>query len=124
MQICYGGCEAINFEMQKANLLAENIKEFIKFVYRCYENETSIIVKKEKLYHIKLLFEEHRLSILSDELLRINKFSWDEKYTYYLVDEFQTGLTIIDEYVTYHENDLFIISARVYTLKSICASFN
>lgn len=114
----------MDFEMQKANLLAENIKEFIKLVYRYYENESNIIVNKEKLYHIKLLIEEHKFSLLSDELIRINTFSWDEKYTSYLVDKFQTGLTIIDEYVTYHDNDLFIISARVYTLKNLCTAFS
>lgn len=114
----------MNFEMQKANLLAENIKEFIKFVNKSYENKASTMINMEKLYHIKLLIDEHKFKLLADELTRINKFSWDEKYTYYLVDRFQAGLSIIDDYVQYHENDLFMISARVYTLKSLCGAFN
>ena len=114
----------MNFEMQKANLLAENIKEFIKFVYKNYENKAHTIVNMDKLYHVKLLVEEHRFQLLADELTRINKFSWDEKYTYYLVDRFETGLSIIDDYVHYYENDLFMISARVYTLKNLCGAFN
>lgn len=100
------------FEMQKAILLAENIDAFIKFVDKKQENNPS-----DKIYQIKLLIKEFKFQILADELLRINQFSWDEKYTFYLVDRFKKGFDVIDEYVKRHYQDLYIFSARLYTLE-------
>lgn len=114
----------MNFEMQKANLLAENIKGFIEFVHTSYEHKNSSCSNSDKLYQIKLLVEEFKFQILADELLRINRFTWDEKYTHILVDRFRIGMNIIDEYVENHYHDLFMFSARLYTLKNISSSFN
>jgi hypothetical protein len=114
----------MNFEMQKANLLADNIGEFIKFVYDNYENKRSFLVNTDKLYQVKLLVEEYKFRIIADELHRINQFSWDEKYTFYLVNQFKQGVTIIDEYVRNHNNDLFILTARLHTLKNLYLSFS
>lgn len=112
----------MNIEMQKANMLAENIKEFIKFVHKSHENKN--ILNPDKVYQIKLFIEEFKFQLLADELLRINRFTWDEKYTYYLVDRFKKGINIIDEYVKNNYHDLFIFTARLYTLKNLSLSFS
>ncbi|MCL6572211.1 MAG: hypothetical protein K6T88_11090 [Bacillus sp. (in: Bacteria)] len=109
----------MNFEMQKAIMLAEQINGFIQYVQRNYKTNTSLYSNKNKIYQIKLWMEDFQFQILADELIRINQFSWDEKYTYYLVDQFRKGITIIDEYVSNNYNDLFLFTARLYTLKNL-----
>lgn len=113
----------MNFEMQKANMLAENIYSFIKFVQQENKHKNSLRSNPDKVYQIKLLIEEFRFQIIADELLRINQFSWDAKYTHFLVDEFRKGLDIIDEYIEKNYHDLFIYSARLYTLQNLCQPF-
>lgn len=114
----------MNFEMQKANLLANNINSLISYVRKNHENKNNFRFNSDKLYTIKLLIEEYKFQILADELLRINKFTWDEKYTYYLVDRFIEGIKIIDEYIHKNYNDLFLLTARLYTLKDLSQSFS
>jgi hypothetical protein len=113
----------MNYEMQKAINLAKNISDFIKFVQNQKTNN-NFRIDPNKLYQIKLLIEEYKFQILADEMLRINQFDWDEKYTYYLVDRFNQGINIIDEYVKNNYNELFIITARLYTLKNLSSSFS
>lgn len=108
------------YEMQKALLLADAIKGFIQFVEK---HKNSFMVESDKIYQVKLFISEYKFKIIADELHRINQFEWDEKYTYYLVDSFQKGLTTIDEYVQHNYNDLFILTARLYTLKNLSDSF-
>jgi hypothetical protein len=114
----------MNFEMQKANMLAENINGFIKYVQRSHENKNLLRFNPDKVYQIKLFMEEFKFQILADELLRINKYDWDGKYTHYLVDQFNEGIAIIDEFVKNNYNDLFLYTARLYTLKNLSQSFN
>ena len=110
--------------MQKAIMLAENINDFIKYVHNSHENKNSFRFNIDKLYQIKLIIDEFKFQILADEILRINQFSWDEKYTYLLVDRFIEGLSIIDEYVKNNYSDLFLLTARLYTLKNLSLSFS
>jgi len=112
------------FERQKAILLAGNINNFTKFVHKNYKNKDNSGLNSDKFFQVKLLIEEYKFQMLADELLRINQFDWDKKYTYYLLDRFLEGLAIIDEYVENHYHDLFILSARIYNLKSISHSFD
>lgn len=114
----------MKFERQKAKMLADTINGFIKYVQKSNQNKNSIRFTPDKLYQIKLLIEEYRFQILADELIRINQFDWDGKYTYYLVDQFNEGLKIIEEYVKNNYDDLFLLSGRLYTLKSLIESFN
>ncbi|MBT2642231.1 hypothetical protein J7I80_08340 [Bacillus sp. ISL-41] len=114
----------MNFEMQKANLLAENIKGFVEFVQKCYTNKSGLILNLDKLYQVKLWMEEYKFNQLAEELARINMFEWDEKYTLLLVERFWKGLVIIDDYVEYHHSDLFILTARIHTLKNLTALFS
>jgi hypothetical protein len=114
----------MNFEMQKANMLAENINDFIKYVQRSHENKNLLRFNSDKVFQIKLFTEEFKFQILADELLRINKYDWDGKYTHYLVDQFKEGIAIIDEYVQNNYSDLFLFTARLYTLKNLSQSFN
>lgn len=110
--------------MQKANLLADNIDYFIKFVHENHENKNSFRSNTDKVYQIKLIIEDFKFQIIADELHRINQFDWDGKYTHYLVDQFKKGIDIIDEYVNRNYNDLFIFSARLYTLKNLSQSLS
>ncbi len=115
----------MKFEMQKANMLAESINGFIKFIHKSHENSKNNFIKNtDKIYQIKLLIEEFKFQILADELIRINRFTWDEKYTYLLVDNFVKGINIISEYIERNYNELYIFTARVYTLKNLCISFS
>ncbi|WP_066298703.1 hypothetical protein [Bacillus sp. FJAT-29937] len=109
----------LNVEMQKANMLAKQIVAFITYVRKNYDSKNYIYPNPDKLYQIKLLIDEFRFQIIAEELLRINRFSWDEKYTCYLVDEFKKGLNIMEEYVRKNYDDLFILSARLYTLNNL-----
>jgi hypothetical protein len=110
-------------EMQKAIILAENINGFIKFVQN-QRNKNNFRIDNNKLLQIKFLIEEYKFQIVADELIRINQFDWDEKYTLYLVEQFKKGINIIDEYVKNNYNELFIVTARLYTLKNLCSSFS
>lgn len=114
----------MNFEMQKAIMLSENIDGFIKFVINNYDKKNSIRFHTDKLYQIKLFIEEYKFQLLADELWRINQFEWDEKYTLLLVDSFVKGINVIDEYVNNNSNDLFLLKARLYTLKSLSELFS
>lgn len=114
----------MKFERQKAKMLADIINGFINYVQKSNQNKNSIRFTPDKLYQINLLIEEYRFQILADELIRINQFDWDGKYTYYLVDQFNEGLKIIEEYVKNNYDDLFLLSGRLYTLKSLIESFN
>lgn len=114
----------MKFEMQKANLLAENINGFIKYVQKSHENKNLLRFHPDKVYQLKLFIEEFKFQILADELLRINKYDWDGKYTHYLVDRFNEGIAIIDEFVKNNYHDLFLFTARLYTLKNLSQSFN
>jgi hypothetical protein len=113
----------MNFERQKAMALAENIKEFIEFIHR-QKNQNNFRIDTDKLFQVKLWIEEFKFQILADELIRINQFDWDGKYTFYLVDRVQQGMTIIEEYVKNNYHELFILTARLYTLKNLSTAFS
>lgn len=110
--------------MQKALLLAENINGFIKFVINCYQNRSSFIINRDKLYQVKLFIEEYKFQILADELHRINQFEWDRKYTHLLVDSFIKGFNVIEEYIKNNYNDLFMFTGKLYTLKNLSLAFS
>lgn len=113
----------MQYEMEKANLLAENIKDFLAFVDKNIERNI-FYMDTDKLHQIKLIAADFKFHILADELFRINRFVWDPKYTNYLVDRFVKGLTIIDEYVHRNYNSLFMVTGRLYTLKNLSALFS
>jgi hypothetical protein len=104
--------------------LSENIHRFIKFVQKQYDERNSHRFHPDKLLQIKLFIEEYRFNILADELWRINQFEWDKKYTLYLVDEFIKGIRVIDEYIKRNPDDLFLLEARLYTLRNLSQSIN
>lgn len=115
----------MKFEMQKANMLAESINGFIKFIHKSHENSKNNFIKNtDKIYQIKLLIEEFKFQVLANELIRINRFSWDEKYTYLLVDKFEKGINIISEFIERNDHELYLFTARVYTLKNLITSFS
>jgi len=113
----------MHFERQKAMMLAEQINSFNQFVLKSFENKNGIHAKPDKLYQIKLWIEDFKFQIIADELMRINKYDWDEKYTHYLVTQLQKGITNIDEYVKNNYSDLYLFTARLYTLKNLIQSF-
>jgi hypothetical protein len=109
----------MDLRMQKALLLAQNLDDFIKYVYKNYEDKNSYRFHSDKLYQVKLFIEEYKFQILADELWRINQYEWDGKYTHLLVDSFIKGINVIDEFVNTHPTDLFLLMARLHTLKSL-----
>ena len=114
----------MKFEMRMARMLAENIDGFVQFVQANYQNRhKSYVEHPDKLLQLKLFVEEYKFQLLADELLRINQFVWNEKYTYLLVNECREGMKVIEEYVERNYDDLFVFTARLKTLKSICTSF-
>ncbi|WP_338448771.1 hypothetical protein R4Z09_21505 [Niallia oryzisoli] len=113
----------MDFEREKANLLAENIKGFIQFVRKSYQQKNSYLSDPDKLYRLKLLIDEFHFQIIADELTRINKFVYDEKYTALLVNRFRKAIHMIGDYIEQNYNDLFIFTARLHTLRSISSSF-
>ena len=52
----------MNFEMQKAIILADNINGFIKFVQR-QKIKTTLESNTDKLYQVKLWMEEYKFQI-------------------------------------------------------------
>ena len=110
--------------MVKANMLAENIKGFIEYVYKKYREKNIYHSNLDKLYRLKLLIKEFQFRVIAEELLRINKFLYDEKYTSILVNNFRKGIQIIGEFIDNNYDDLFFFSARLYTLRSNSACFS
>lgn len=110
-------------EMQKATLLAENINSFLTFLNKNSEKNI-FYMDTGKLRQIKLIAEDYKFHILAEELIRINRFVWDPKYTNYLVNQFLKGLIIIDEYVQRNYNSLYMLTGRLYTLKNLSSLFS
>jgi len=110
--------------MQKAIMLAKNINEFIIYVEKNHENKNSFRFNIDKLYQVKLLVEEYKFRMIAEELLRINQYSWDGKYTYYLVDGFQKGIDVIDDYVKNNYDELYLLTAKLYPIKDLIQLFN
>ncbi|WP_409300792.1 hypothetical protein [Peribacillus sp. SCS-155] len=109
----------MNFNMKIANLLADSINGFVELVYKSYDHKKSFIFNMDKLYQVRLFIVEFKLALLADELHRINQFNWNEQYTHLLVDRFTKGLEVMDEYVQRNYDELFILTARLHTLKSL-----
>ena len=105
-------------------MLAENIKGFIQYVQIQYQLNNRHLSKPDKLYRLKLLLQEFQFRIIADELLRINRFIFDEKYTSILVNRFRQGIQIIGEFIENNYNDLYIFTPRLYTLRSIARLFS
>jgi hypothetical protein len=114
----------LNFEKEKADMLAENIKGFIHYVQLSDQKNNIHLSNSDKLYRLKLLLHEFQFRIIADELLRINRFIFDEKYTSILVNRFRKGIQVIGEYIENNYRDLYIFTPRLYTLRSIGSSFS
>lgn len=112
----------MEFEREKAILLADSLKNFVQFVEKSYQQNT-YTSDQNKLYRLHNLVDEYKLRLLADEILRVNHFMWDEKVTTILVNRVRNAISSIDEYVENNIDGLFIFSARIYTLQSICHSF-
>ncbi|MEH7380969.1 hypothetical protein V7138_10850 [Bacillus sp. JJ1533] len=114
----------MSYEMRIATMLAEQIDGFIQFVQENYDNKhKSYVENPDKWYQVKLLTEEYKLLLNAAELRRINRFSWNEKYTHLLVEDVKKGLDVIEEYAERNYNDLFMLTGRLHTLRSLCSSF-
>lgn len=113
----------MNFDMVKANMLAENMNGFIEYVNKSYKENNTNLSHPEKLYRLKLLIDEFEFQIIASELLRINRFEYDEKYTSILVNRFRKAIMIIGEYVDQNRSDLFIFTPRLHILRSLSSLF-
>lgn len=112
----------MEFEREKAKLLAENLSQFVTLVHRKEEHLTHLS-DKDKLYRLKSLVDEYRLGLLAKEIARINRFSWEPEMMVLLVNRVRTSISSIDDYMENNLDDLFFYSAKVHTIKSICSSF-
>ncbi|PLR94853.1 hypothetical protein [Bacillus sp. T33-2] len=112
----------MSIQMQKANLLANNIRDFIGFA-NLPDNQHITCSNSDKLRQLRLLIAEFKFQSLAEELIRINTFTWDGKYTNFLVDRLKQGINVIDEYVERNYDDLFIFTGRLHTLKNLSTSF-
>lgn len=113
----------MELEQEKIILLAENLLGFVTFVQNSYIHNT-YMSDKEQLYRLKNLVDEYKLQLLAEELIRINRFSWEKEETEPLVERVNKGVNSINEYIKNNLDGLFIFSARVYTLKSNCEMFS
>lgn len=100
----------MDIQMQKANMLADQVRDFIMLVQEKQKED-------EGIFHIKLLTEDFKLKVLSEELKRINKYEWDPHYSFYLVKRIKKGFQVIEEYIKGRE-ELYIINGRVYTINN------
>lgn len=115
--------QSLNFDRVKADMLADNIHGYIKYVNKSYQEKNSYLSHPEKLYRLKHLTDEFNLPLLASELTRINRFVYDEKYTRELVHEIRKAISIIGDYIEQNEEDLFIFVPRIHILRSLCRSF-
>ncbi|MBP2239855.1 hypothetical protein J2Z40_000408 [Cytobacillus eiseniae] len=113
----------MNYEREKANMLAENLKSFTDYVLKSHKAYNIYLSNQEKLYRLSLLTDEFEIQILADELLRINRFIYDEKTTAILVERIRKALTIIGDYIDNNFNDLFIFTPRLHILRMLSSSF-
>ncbi|MEH7225381.1 hypothetical protein V7112_16355 [Bacillus sp. JJ1566] len=113
----------MRYKMRIATMLADQVDGFIQFVQENYDNKhKSYVENPDKLYQVKLLIEEYKFQLNATELRRINRFSWNEAYTFLLVDDVKKGLDVIEEYVERNYDDLFILIGRLHTLQSLGSS--
>ena len=112
------------FEKEKANLLAVNLRDFIQYVQNSFQENNKNLSNPNHLYRLKHLVDEFKFHIIADELIRINAIEYDEKYTMYLINECNKGITIIGEYIDHNHDDLFIFSARLFTLRGFVRFFS
>jgi hypothetical protein len=113
----------MSYKMRIATMLADQIDGFIQLVQENYENKHKTYIENlDKWYQVKLLIEEFKFQLNASELRRINRFSWNGKYTILLVDDVQKGLDVIEEYVERNYDELFMLTGRLHTLRSYCSS--
>ena len=112
----------MNSKMQMATLLADHVDSLIDFV-RKTEKKKSLTVKQDKWHQVRLFLEEFRFSLVADELHRINTFSWNESYTILLVNDIQKGMAVIEEFAERNYDSLFLLTAKIHTIKQLCRVF-
>lgn len=106
--------------MQKANLLADNILQFVKLVNKSYQQN-----KKSNLhYQLMLMVEDFKFQSLANEIKRVNNVISEDNYTLLLVERFKKGMPVIEELVGRNYDELYIFTAKIYTLKNLCTLFN
>lgn len=97
-------------------LFAENVRNFVQYVEKSYKRKNKHLSNLDKLFRLKMLTEEYKLKLYANELIRVNKFGYDEKTSNILVSRIEEALKIIDEYVSNNVDDLFIFTARTSVL--------
>jgi hypothetical protein len=114
------GAGFMDIMMQKANLLADNILQFVKLVNKSYQQN-----KKSNLhYQLMLMVEDFKFQSLANEIKRVNNVISEENYTLLLVERFKKGMPVIEELVGRNYDELYIFTAKIYTLKNLCTLFN
>ncbi|MGD6801925.1 hypothetical protein FZC79_19980 [Rossellomorea vietnamensis] len=112
----------MNFNMSSAKLLALNLQGFLDLVDRTYRQHSFIVLNQDILYRLKLLVEEFRLQVLTDELVRLTKYEDEERQTLVNIEKVHEKVLIIEEYIENNYDDLFLFSGRVHSIRSIIDS--
>ncbi|WP_456274830.1 hypothetical protein [Bacillus sp. AK031] len=114
----------MSFNRQMAKLLALNLQGFIDLVDRTYRQPSAIVLNQEILYRLKLLVEEFRFQILTDELLRLSKYEGEDKQTLMNIEKVNEKIAIMEEFVEQNYDDLFLFTGRIHSIRSIINTFN
>lgn len=106
-------------KMLLANLLAESIFGFVELIDRSRNQNIGFQLNQDKVYQLHLFIKEYKFQETAEELERINRFSWNDSYTLWLAEDLMKGLKVIEEYVERNYVDLFLFTARLYTIKRL-----
>ncbi|MBM4762755.1 hypothetical protein [Bacillus sp. B15-48] len=110
----------MELERQKVLLLATSLKNFVHFVHDRFHKKFESISNKEKLIRLKLLVEEYQFKTIANELLRLNKVSFDEHQTRLLIARFIDSFRHVVDFFEHNKSELFIFSGRIYTIDDYC----
>lgn len=109
----------MKIQMEKANLLADNILLFVNLINKTYQKN-----KKSNLhFQLMLMVEDYKFQSLANEMKRVNQLTAEVEYTFLLVERFKKGLPVIQEFIERNYDELYLFTAKIHTLKNLCKLF-
>lgn len=109
----------MKIQMEKANLLADNILLFVDMINKTYQQN-----KKSNLhFQLMLMVEDYKFQSLANEIKRVNQVTAEKNYTLLLIGRFKKGLLVIEEFIERNYDQLYLFTAKIHTLKNLCKLF-
>lgn len=105
----------MKFEQERATLFGENLIHFAQYVLN--SEDVNYLSDRHKLFRLKNIVEEYRIQLLGEEIVRLNRFSWQKEQSEVLIARACKAIENIAEYIGNNLDDLFIYSARIHILK-------